>query len=123
MSTEHKNKLGEEMTNAVEDVKEYFNLRMQLIQINITEKVSIALSHLISTGAAVIFYLLFFIFGSFALAYLLGNVFHNTAAGFAAMSGFYLVLALCIQWFGNKSLRSKLINLFIKEFSNDDKDE
>lgn len=119
---ENKNNLGEEINDAVDDVKEYVNLRMQLIQLNVTEKVSVALSNLISIGAAIIFFVLFFIFGSFALSYWLGNVFNSNAAGFGALAAFYLLIALIILWLGKTTLRKKLINLFIDQFTNDEQD-
>lgn len=119
---ENKNNLGEEINDAVDDVKEYINLRMQLIQLNVTEKVSVALSNLISIGAAIIFFVLFFIFGSFALSYWLGNVFNSNAAGFGALAAFYLLIGLIILWLGKTTLRKKLINLFIDQFTNDEQD-
>ena len=39
--------LSENLNEAIDDVKEYVNLRMQLIQLNVTEKVSIGLASLI----------------------------------------------------------------------------
>jgi len=113
------NKLGENINNAVDDVKEYIDLRMQLVQLNVSEKVSVALAGLITTGTAVIFFVLCFIFGSFALSYMLGNVLHNTAAGFGVLAGFYLILGLIVLKMGKGSLKMKIINAFIKEFNAD----
>ncbi|HRF75225.1 MAG TPA: phage holin family protein [Chitinophagales bacterium] len=111
--------LSENLNEAIDDVKEYVNLRMQLIQLNVTEKVSIGLAGLIAGGIALILFVLCFIFGSFALAYLLGNVLHNTAAGFGVMAGFYLLLGIIMLKVGKGKLRITLINSFIKQFSND----
>jgi hypothetical protein len=79
--------LSENLNEAIDDVKEYVNLRMQLIQLNVTEKVSIGLASLIAGGIALILFVLCFIFGSFALSYLIGNWLNNTAAGFGVMAG------------------------------------
>ncbi len=117
---ENTNEQEDNINEMVDDVKEYINLRIQLIQLNITEKISIALANLITSGAAIIFMVLFFIFGSFALSYMLGNVLHNTAAGFGVLAGFYLLIALLILWIGKGSLRKKMINYFINQFNNDE---
>ncbi len=117
---EKPNEQEDNINEMVDDVKEYINLRLQLIQLNITEKISIALANLITNGAAIIFLVLFFIFGSFALSYMLGNALHNTAAGFGVLAGFYLLVALLILWIGKGSLRRKMINYFINQFSNDE---
>ena len=111
--------LSENLNEAIDDVKEYVNLRMQLIQLNVTEKVSIGLAGLIAGGIALILFVLCFIFGSFALAYLLGNVLHNTAAGFGVMAGFYLLLGIIMLKVGKGKICITLINLFIKQISND----
>jgi hypothetical protein len=79
--------LSENLNEAIDDVKEYVNLRMQLIQLNVTEKVSIGLASLIAGGIALILFVLCFIFGSFALSYLIGNWLNSTAAGFGVMAG------------------------------------
>jgi len=120
MSNEKQNDQEDNINEMVDDVKEYINLRLQLIQLNITEKISIALANLITNGAAVIFLVLFFIFGSFALSYLLGNILHSTAAGFGVLAGFYLLIALLILWLGKGSIRKKMINYFINQFSNEE---
>lgn len=120
MNNENKTNLADNITDAVEDLKEYVDLRMQLIRLNITEKISFVLANLLSTGAAVIFLILFFIFGSFALSYALGNLLDNTAAGFGVIAGVYLLTAIIILWVSKRSLRNNLVDKFIKDFSNDD---
>lgn len=119
MENENKNKFGENVNDAIDDVKEYLDLRIQLIQLNITEKISVALAKMISGGAAIIFFVLFFIFGSFALSYVIGDCLGNTAAGFGILAGLYLLLALLIMYLGKGSMRKKLINRFIRDFTND----
>lgn len=111
--------LSENLNEALDDVKDYVNLRMQLIQLNVTEKVSVGLAGLIAGGIALIFFILCFIFGSFALSYLIGNALGSTAAGFGVMSGFYLLVGLIMLKAGKGKLRVTLINSFIKQFNND----
>ena len=64
-------------------------------------------------------FVLCFIFGSFALSYLIGNWLNNTAAGFGVMAGFYLLLGIIMLKVGKGKLRITLINSFIKQFNND----
>jgi hypothetical protein len=111
--------LSENLNEAIDDVKEYVNLRMQLIQLNVTEKVSIGLASLIAGGIALILFVLCFIFGSFALSYLIGNWLNNTAAGFGVMAGFYFIVGIIMLKVGKGKLRITLINSFIKQFNND----
>lgn len=111
--------LGENLNEAIDDVKEYINLRMQLIQLNVTEKVSIGLAGMIAGGIALLFFTLCFVFGSFALSYMIGNLLSSTAAGFGIMAGFYLLLGIIMLKVGKGRLRITLINSFIKQFSND----
>lgn len=101
------------------DIKEYLNLRIQLIRLNVTEKISVALSGFISGGLIAILYLLFCLFGSAALAFWLGAMFESYALGFVCVAGFYLVIAIIFQAI-NKSFKSNLTDKFIADFSNDD---
>lgn len=101
------------------DIKDYLNLRIQVIRLNITEKISMVLSGFISGGLIAIFYLLFCLFASAALAFWLGSVFESYAIGFICVGGFYLLIAIVIQVI-NKSLKSNLTDKFIADLSNDD---
>lgn len=119
MENDKNNIFGDAINDAIDDIKTYVDLRMQLIQLNISEKIAVALAKMITTGAALVLLLLFFLFGSLALAFFLGNCLNNTAAGFAILAGFYLLLAIIMMSFGKNKLRIKLINAFIKQFNND----
>jgi len=102
-----------------EDVKDYLNLRMQIIRLNITEKVSTALSGMISGSILVILYLLTFLFTFTALAFWLGNLLNHVAAGFACVAGFSFLLAIIFR-IRLRNFKSKLADKFIEDFSNDD---
>ncbi len=116
---EKQNNLNDRITDAIEDMKEYFNLRQELIQLNLIEKISIALSKMISTSVALIFFLLFILFGSFALAYCIGESLDHTVYGFAIVAGAYLLIGLIISIFANKSINRKLTDKFIEDFTNE----
>lgn len=101
------------------DIKDYLNLRIQVIRLNITEKISMVLSGFISGGLIAIFYLLFCLFASGALAFWLGAIFESNALGFICVGGFYLLIAIIFQVI-NKSFKSNLTDKFIADLSNDD---
>lgn len=109
-----------DLRDLTDDVKEYLNLRVQVIRLNVTEKIATALANFISAGAVVIFVLLFFVFVSIAAAYWLGNIFNNTALGFITVAGFFILLAIIFKLVSNKSVKPGLTNMFIKDFNNDD---
>lgn len=116
---EKDNQFGEQINKTMDDLKTYFNLRLRLIQLNWAEKISVALAKVISSSIAFTFYILFFVFGSFALAYCLGEVFSDTALGFAAVAGFYLLVALTLSVFAKKPIEKKLTDSFVSDFAND----
>jgi len=109
-----------DLRDLTDDAKEYLNLRVQVIRLNITEKIAIALANFISAGAVVIFVLLFFIFSCIAVAYWLGNIFNNIALGFISVAGFFILIALIFKLISKKSVKPGLTNMFIKDFNNDD---
>ena len=119
MENEQKNKLGDNITDAVDDVKEYVELRLRLIQLNVTEKVSVALAGIITGGVALLFFSLCFLFGSFAASYLIGEALDSIAAGFGIVAAFYLLIGLIVLKVSKGGLKEKLINIFIRQFNND----
>lgn len=116
---ENEQKFNERLNTAIDDLKEYLNLRLRLIQLNLAEKISIALANLISSLIATVFFVLFFLFGSFALAYWIGTSLGSTALGFAIIAGIYFLFAVIILVFAKKSIRRNLTNSFISEFTDD----
>jgi len=109
-----------DLRDLTDDAKEYLNLRVQVIRLNITEKIATALANFISAGAVVIFILLFFVFIAIAGAYWLGNVFSNIALGFISVAGFFILSALIIKLISKKNVKPGLTNMFIKDFNNDE---
>lgn len=112
-----------DLKDITSDVKEYVNLRLQVIRLNVTEKISSGLANLITSGAVILFYLLAFIFTSFALCYYIGRQIGNLSLGFLIVAGFYIILGLIINFASHKNLRSHLTDRFIDDFSKDDEDE
>ncbi len=115
--------LNERIDKAIDDVKDYLNLRLRLIQLNLAEKVSAALSNMISSLVAMVFFILFFLFGSFALSYWLGDIFNSQALGFIVVAGIYLFIALFIQVIAKKPIRKKMMDSFIRDFANEQQNQ
>lgn len=111
-----------DLRDITDDVKEYVNLRMQLMRLNVTEKISGALANFIAAGAAIILLIIFFVFASIGLAYWVGSLLENTALGFISVAGIYLLLAIIILLIRN-SIQPKLTDIFINDFTNDDDGE
>ena len=107
-----------DLRDLTDDAKEYLNLRVQVIRLNITEKIATALANFISAGAVVIFVLLFIVFVSIAAGYWLGSIFNNTALGFVAVAGFFILIAIILKLISSKSVKPGLTNMFIKDFNN-----
>ncbi len=109
-----------DLRDLTDDAKEYLNLRMQVVRLNITEKIAAALANFISAGAVVIFVLLFFVFISIGAAYWLGDIFDNIGLGFIVVGGFFVITALIFKLISKKNVKPGLTNMFIKDFNNDD---
>lgn len=79
-----------------DEVKVYFNLRLDFLKLSIAEYLIRFFSGLVLW--IILFWFLFFVlvFGSFAFAYWFGSVTDKTWLGFLIIAGFYLLLAIFI---------------------------
>ena len=102
----------EKLTDFYEDVKEYLNLRVQLLSLTLGEKASRTLASIASGTVIVFLCAMFLVFAGFAAAYGLGRLL-GTAWGFSIVAGVYLiatVLAVKLR----KKLEARLIDVFVK---------
>lgn len=106
----------ERLMQLVDDLKDYFNVRLKILTLTICEVSSKVLAALIANGAMLFFIFLFLLFGSIAAGFGLGEWLGSTALGFAIVAGFYLLLALIIQLTKTKLIEKPLVNIFIKLF-------
>ncbi|MBK9505700.1 MAG: hypothetical protein WBP31_07925 [Chitinophagales bacterium] len=119
MNTPDKN----ELRDFADDVKEYINVRLQIIGLNVTEKVAFALSNFITNGLSIILLLITIVFISFGGAFWLGALVGNTAQGFLLMGAFYLFVFILIRLFFSKGIKSLLMNILIHDLTNDKDDD
>lgn len=106
-----------------DDIKEYLNLRIQLARLNITAKVASTLANIISVSMVILFAVLFLVFLSIGAALWAGKLFDDLALGFIAVAGLYLIVGFLVFQFNKKTAPTKITDMFIKEFSNDDDDD
>lgn len=109
----------------IEDIfhssKEYINLRIDEVKLDLAEKMAILLSNLIAKMIIGLMLVLFLFFGSFALAFALGDYFNNTWLGFLLISIFYLSLAIIVWITRVQLIQIPILNSFLKQlFTQDD---
>lgn len=119
MNTPDKN----ELRDFADDVKEYINVRLQIIGLNVTEKVAFALSNFITNGLSIILLLIMVVFLSLGGAFWLGTLVENMALGFVLMGAFYLFVFILIRYFLSKGIKAILMNILIRDLTNDNDDD
>lgn len=119
MNTPDKN----ELRDFADDVKEYINVRLQIIGLNVTEKVAFALSNFITNGLSIILLLIMVVFLSLGGAFWLGKLVENTALGFVLMGAFYLFVFILIRYFLSKGIKAIIMNILIRDLTNDNDDD
>jgi len=99
------------------EIKEWVEIRVKLLQLQVYEKTAIAGSFLIY-GIIIINLLFFaFLFAFLALGLLIGKWINSNAGGFAIISFFYVLILILILIF-HKSIFNGLQNLFLKDLMN-----
>ena len=119
MNTPDKN----ELRDFADDVKEYINVRLQIIGLNVTEKVAFALSNFITNGLSIILLLIMVVFLSLGGAFWLGTLVENTALGFVLMGAFYLFVFILIRYFLSKGIKAIIMNILIRDLTKDNDDD
>lgn len=115
----------DKLANLFEDLKEYINVKFQILTLSLGEKVAKVLAAISSSVAIIILLSLFIFFASFAAAFAIGGCIGGYGYGFLIVAGFYLLLGVIIFIFKSR-VEKPLINIFIKMFfgqNDDDEDE
>jgi protein-S-isoprenylcysteine O-methyltransferase Ste14 len=104
-------------------LKVYLNSRIESVKLNAAEKSSQVLSNVLAGLAVAVIFLCCFIFGSLALAFILGDLIGQTWAGFLAVSILHFLLAMLLWILRERILRLPLMNGFINQlFKTHEKD-
>ncbi len=103
----------------VNEIKEYINLRYELLKLEMTERSSVIGSSVFSMAIIVVLILFFLFLGSIGLSIYISELLDCTYAGFLIVAGAYLLLGL-ILFLGRKKLieeplRDKIIRILTKK--------
>jgi hypothetical protein len=101
----------------IDQLKDYAETQIKLAKLEAIDKSSKFLASFIADMMVAVIFVLAFLFISFALAFLLGELLHCRWGGFACMAGIYVIVGLVIIWKKDK-VETPLVNLFIKKFLN-----
>ena len=92
---------AEDLTDHIGDMADTF---YKLALLNLTQKATNAAATGITIVALLTFGVFFLIFGGIALGFWLGNLIDNRAGGFAIVSGFFLLITICLL-----AMRKKIV--------------
>jgi cell shape-determining protein MreD len=110
----------ENLKELIAEIKDYVGMRMELGSMQFKKSMAVLVGNLSATLLVVVFAVLSFLFGSFALAYVLGEYFQSTAIGFSLVTLLYLLLAIIFLLL-RKGIQKSIANNIIKIlFSSDD---
>ncbi len=111
----------EELT---ETIKDYADTRIELVKLDVAEKLSSVLANLLAGILITTVFLFAVIFAGIALAFALGEWTGKIWAGFLIVSGLYLLIGI-VLWTARESIiRQPVINALIKQlFSNEDEED
>jgi hypothetical protein len=107
-----------------DNVKEYFDTKIESVKLNAAEKSSYVIANLIAGTAALVVFVFFLVFGGMALSFGLGIWIGKTWAGFLIVAGFYLLVGIVVWTARGKIIRMPVMNALIQQlFKNDDEED
>ena len=104
-------------------VKDYVNTRIESAKLNIAEKSSAVIANLVAGLIVVSFFMLFFLFGSIALAFGLSEWIGKTWSGFLIVAGLYLLIGLVVWTARVKIIQLPIMNALIKQLFGEEDEE
>jgi hypothetical protein len=113
-----------QLQHLAEEVKEYVNVRIDLVKLNAAETASRMVATTMATIISVVIFLFFLFFLSTGVALLVSAAIGKTYSGFLIVGGFYLVLGIVIWYSRGKLIQVPVMNAIIRQlFSNNGKDQ
>lgn len=119
--------INDDIRNIRKELKEYFDIRLDIIRLQIAEQLSLIFSKIILFIVAgfMLFFILLFL--SISAALLLGSVLKSNTAGFLVVSGFYTLLLIIFLAMKKRLIEKPVIQAMLKllfpETSHDEEDE
>jgi Putative Actinobacterial Holin-X, holin superfamily III len=104
-------------------VKDYVNTRIEAVKLNAAEKTSAVIANVLAGLVVVTFFMLFFLFGSIALAFGLGEWIGKTWAGFLIVAGLYLLIGIVVWTARVKIIQLPVMNALIKQLFGEENEE
>lgn len=116
-------KTFEKAEELASSVKEYLDVRLDAVKMNVAEKTSAVIANVLAGIAVALVFFLFMVMVSVALAYILGDWMGKTWAGFLAVAGLYMLLGMIVWMARVKLIRLPIMNALIKQmFKYDEED-
>lgn len=106
------NSIKENVIELVSDLKAYATSRSDLLNLQIKKTAAELLANIGSSLIVILFAAMVFLFGSFALAYYISEIYNSIFIGFISVTGLYFIFLL-IALLLRKSLRNYISNTVI----------
>ena len=115
-------KIFDHLQHLTEEMKEYVNVRIDLVKLNLAEKASSIAADTMAIFISAMIFLFFLFFASTGLALFLSGIIGKSYSGFLIVAGLYLILGLVIWFARGKLIQIPIMNSIIRQlFSNDRK--
>jgi hypothetical protein len=108
--------LQDKAKDLISHTGDYLETFYRLSILKFTQKATNVASAVIATVAICTLGVLVVLFGSFGLAWWLGDLIESRAGGFFIVAGFYLLVVLCIVLMRKKIVFPYLRNMIIRKF-------
>lgn len=106
----------------ISNLKEYAETRLDIMVLNMQDKVADILSSIASIIVVGLLSLFIVFFSSVGVAWWIGDVFHNPSIGFFSIAGFYLLLAIVIYVNRDNWIKLPIINGLLKKININEQD-
>lgn len=99
----------------INDTREYFHARQELLKLQVTDKISGVLSSIITFFIIFSIFLLAFLFVSFTLAHVFAELWGHEYAGYLSVTLLYTIIGLLLYRFRKTRLFNPIKNKIIQQ--------
>ena len=104
------------------DLTAYVTLKLKILKLDIYEKSSVFSSLLLYSLIVLLVVFFAFLFLFLALGFYLGQLFNSFGTGMVLVAVLYIITLAMLLW-QRKKIQNWLINLFVKQITQDEDDE
>ena len=108
-------------TSFVKDVKDYVELKYDLLRLNLLEKLSLIIALILSLFVGVLLIITALVFFSIAFVHWTGDLFGSLVPGFLILGGIFGVLFFVFFWLRKKIFVNPMIKLLSRIIFNEPK--